>query len=366
MHFICSGTDLVEGLSIVSHALSAKTTMPILEGIYIEVSEDTISLMATDTLFTIQTKIPAKVLEEGIAVLPGRLLHDIVRRLPEGELVCQTDGSQVVLQCMGSRTVLQSMPPEEYPPMGDVDGPTLHMPQDMLRDLVRGCVFAVAVDETRPILTGCLVEMEGGDMRMVALDGFRFALRNIHVEDAADIERASMVVPGKALNDLSRILKDEGDVGITIAENRALFDLGATRVVTRLLEGEFIKYAQIIPQGQGIHCKVSRDELEQCLERASLMARAGKNNLVRLQITDEQMVITSNSETGNIRESLEIQLHGEELTIAFNVRFLTDIIKAIDTEYITMHFDSNVSPCVIKPVSGEAFVYLLLPVRVSA
>lgn len=366
MHYTCSSADMMEGLSTVTHALSAKTTLPILEGIYIEARENTISLMATDTLFTIQTHIPARVLEEGSVVLPGRLLHDIVRRLPDGELVCAQDGSQLILTCMGSRTAMQSMPPEEYPPLGDISGESIDLPQNELRDIIKGCVFAVAVDETRPILTGCLMEIGQGKLRMVALDGFRFAMRTIALESAQGEAIASMVVPGKALNDLSRILKDEGDVAITVAENQALFDLGNTRVVARLLDGEFIKYNQIVPQGQSIHCKVSREDLEQCLERASLMARAGKNNLVRLQIQDEQMIITSNADTGNIRESLPVQLYGEELSIAFNVRFLTDIIKAIDVEYVTMHFDSNVSPCVIKPVSGDAFLYLLLPVRVSA
>ncbi len=366
MHFICLSTDLMEGLSTVSHALSAKNTLPILDGIYIEARGEQVRLVATDTITTIETRIDAHIFEGGAAVLPGRLLHDIVRRLPDGEVDCEMDGSQVTMQCKGSRMTLQTMPTEEYPPIGGAEGQSVTLKQAVLRDIIRGTVFAVAVDETRPILTGCLFELEEDALKVIALDGFRFAMRKYDFEEGVRYLPASMIAPGKMLNDLSRILADEGDVNVIIGKNHAMFDMGNTRVIARLLEGEFINYRQIIPQGQKIHIKTERAALEECLDRASLMARAGKNNLVRMNISDDQMVITSNSETGNIRESLPIQLHGDELGIAFNVRFLSDIIKAIDADDITMHFDNNVSPCLVQPITGDAFLYLLLPVRVSA
>ena len=363
MRFTCDTNDLNASLSVVSRALAVRSPKPILEGILFESCDEGLRLTCTDLAMGIRTVIPASFEEEGRVVLPGRLLCEVVRKLPGGQVEFSvSDRLQATIRCASSRTNITGLDPVEYPELPPVSGHTFSLQQGMLKDMIGRTIFAIAVDESRPILTGCLLEIGREQMRVVALDGFRLAMREEAIEGPQ--QDVSAVVGGKVLADIAKILDDSDEpVAVCISGSHIRLNVGSTHIVARLLEGEFIRYRQILPQEWQTRVTISRADLGSAIDRASLIAREGKNNLVRFKIDGEMLEIASNSETGDTQETLNVTTEGKDLTIAFNVRYITDVLKALSDEEVVMRFNSNVSPCVICPTEGEAYLYLVLPVR---
>ena len=364
MRFTCDTNELNTALSIVSRALAVRSTKPILEGILFESCDEGLRLTCTDLALGIETLLPATFSEEGRAVLPGKLLCEIIRKLPGGPCdITVGERMQATIRCASIRTTINGFDPVEYPELPQVEGASFELPQNTLKDMVGRTLFAIAQDESRPILTGCLMEISQTEMRVVALDGYRLALRKENVVGPA--EPISAVVGGRVLGDIAKILADtEENVSLCFTRSHVRMNIGQTRVVARLLEGEFIRYRQILPEEWQTRVTVDRAELGSAIDRASLIAREGKTNLVCFKIDGEMLEVTSNSETGDMEEKMQVSTEGKDLTIAFNVRYITDVLKALSDEQIVMRFNSNVSPCVICPVEGESYLYLVLPVRV--
>ena len=365
MRFRCEVSKLMSGLSIANRALASRSSLQILEGVLLETCPQGLRLTCTDLALGIETVVAADIIEEGRAVLPGKLFGEIVRKLPDGTMEVSTnDNMAAQIRCQNSRTNLAGMNPLEFPELPQVeDGNLVSLPQNVLRDTIQKTCFAIATDETRPILTGCLLEITAAEIRLVALDGFRLALRV--VEHEQEIEPMQAVIPGKVLSELAKVLSDdEAPVGLNIGQTHLSVDMGVTRVVTRLLEGEYIRYRQILPADWQTRMKVQRDALEKAIDRASLIAREGKNNLVRFQISECQLTLSSNAELGDVEEQLDVDVEGKDIEIAFNVRYMSDVLKVLEEEEICLCFNSNVSPCVICPPEGNGYTYLVLPVRV--
>lgn len=364
MRFSCDTNDLNTSLSIVSRALAVRSPKPILEGILLESCEEGLRLVCTDLALGIQTVIPASFSEEGRAVLPGKLLCEIVRKLPGGNCTISiSDRLQATIRCASIRTTISGFDPVEYPELPMVTGQSFSMPQNILRDMIGRTLFAIAVDESRPILTGCLMEIGRNEMRMIALDGFRLAMRQETVSGPeSDV---SAVVGGKVLSDIAKILADtDEEVALCFSPSHVQMNMGATHIVARLLEGEFIRYRQILPQAWQTRVAVRTGELSSAIDRASLIAREGKSNLVCFKIDGDTLTVSSNSENGDMEEKIDVTTEGNDLTIAFNVRYITDVLKAISDDEVFMRFNSNVSPCVVCPTEGDGYLYLVLPVRV--
>lgn len=365
MHFSCNVADMVSGLSVVTRALAVRSPMQVLEGVLLETRDEGLRLTCTDLGLGIETLIPAKIEEPGCAVLPGRLFHEMVRKLPGEEMQVKiSDSFSATIRYQQSRTTLAGMNPGDYPELAQVeDGSTLTLPQNTLRDMIQKTCFSIATDETRPILTGCLMEIDETEIRLVALDGFRLALRRIRHEQTLTPTQA--VIPGKVLGELAKVLGDTDEpVSLQIGKTHLSADMGQTRVVTRLLEGEFIRYQQILPTEWQTRIRVRRDDLDHAIDRASLIAREGKNNLVRFDVAEHTLTLTSNAELGEVYEQMEILTEGKDIEIAFNVRYVSDVLRVLEDEYISLRFNTNVSPCVLCPPEGESYLYLVLPVRV--
>lgn len=363
MRFSCDTNDLNTSLSIVSRALAVRSPKPILEGILLESCEQGLRLTCTDLALGIETTIPATFIEEGRAVLPGKLLCEIVRKLPGGACdISVSDRLQATIRCASIRTTITGFDPVEYPELPQVSGASFSMPQSTLRDMIGRTLFAIAVDESRPILTGCLMEVGRSEMRVVALDGFRLAMRKENIEGPeSDV---SAVVGGKVLGDIAKILGDtDEEVALCFSRSHLGLNIGATHIVARMLEGEFIRYRQILPQEWQTRVAVRSGELGSAIDRASLIAREGKSNLVCFKIDGDTLTVTSNSENGDMEERIDVTTEGNDLSIAFNVRYITDVLKAISDDEVYMRFNSNVSPCVVCPTDGDSYLYLVLPVR---
>ena len=363
MKFTCEKSILQNSISTVQKAVTGKSTMPILQGILINALENEIILSASDKDLSIETKFATEVFENGSIVVDAKLFGEIIRKLPNDVIQINTIGNNTVeIICQKSKFNLIYMNADDFPEMPKINEDMFFkVSQKILKNMIKGTIFATAQDETRPILTGILFEVKNDKLNLVALDGYRLALISEYINNENTI---SVVIPGKTLSEVSKILNDDDiDVNITFTPNHILFSLNETRIISRLLEGEFIKYSSIIPNEFNLKIITKRDELMNCLERASLLAKEGNTNLIKLSIEDDNMVITSNSQLGMVREEINIILQGQPLQIAFNSKYLIDVLKNMEDEEISMEFSSSVSPCIIKNREKDNCTYLVLPVR---
>ncbi|MEG0613746.1 MAG: DNA polymerase III subunit beta [Clostridium sp.] len=365
MKFLIEKNLLQDAISDVQKAITGKSTLPILQGIYISAKDNFITLIGSDIEVSIETKIPANIIEEGEVVLDSKIFGEIIRKLPNDIIeISKLSNTELELACQKSNVQLVYLNPNEYPTLPSIEEDVvLTVSQKKLKNMIKSTIFAIAQDDTRPILTGVLLEIKENKLNMVALDGFRVALKS---ESMNCKSKKESVIPGKTLAEVSKILKDNDEnVQITFTRNHILFNFANTKVISRLLEGDFIKYESIIPKEHNLKVIVNRNEILGCIERASLMAKDGNTNLVKFDIYEDTLVVTSNSQLGKAREEMQIILQGEGIKIAFNSKYLIDVFKIMDGDNIIMEFTSPVSPCVIKNQESDNNVYLLLPVRVA-
>lgn len=362
MWFNCEKEILQDAINTVQRATSSRTTYPILEGILIKAIDGKVVLTATDLDLGIETFIEADVKQKGSIVLNSKLFGEFIRKLPNDLITIKMEENNVYIRCHKSEFVIVGNNPDEFPALPSINENIMYeISQDILRNMIRQTIFAVAQDETRPILTGVLFEIKSGVLNFVALDGYRLALKSCEIGNAGDI---SAVIPGKTLNEISKILEPtDNTVKITFTPNHILFNLDNTKIISRLLDGEFINYRQIVPDEYRLRVKVNTMELLDSIERASLLAREGKTNLVKFEISDDKMVITSNSQMGKVYEEVNIELEGEGIKIAFNSKYFLDVLRVIDSDEIYLEFSTSVSPCLVKKCDSNSYIYLVLPVR---
>lgn len=363
MQFFTTKSNLVHAVNTVQKAVSNKSTLPILEGILFEANDGTLSLLGTDMELGIKTKLEGTIKEEGSIVLSARLISEIARKLPDGVVTfASTQKNSIKITCQQSAFQLQGEAGEDFPKMPEVQGiDPVEIPKELFRSLVKETIFCVAKSENIPVLTGELLEMENGEIKLVALDGYRLALRKGKIDQGIHIKE---IIPERTMQELHRLLSmNDQDLLISTTKNQALFTIGDTVMVSNLLQGEYINYKQIIPENSTTKVRVQTLELLASCERASLMARDGKNNLIKMHFNQGGLEIQSHSEMGNLQEILPVEVQGDPLKIAFNCTYFIEALKAISEEEVLLEFTTAVSPCVIRPVDGEYFTYLILPVR---
>lgn len=364
MKFICSKENLLEGINIVQKAVSSKTTFPILEGILLE-ADDKIKLTGNDLEIGIECYVEADVKSTGRIVLNSRMFGDIIRRLPDAEILIEVkENDVVVIECESSLFEIRGMSPEGFPALPSIEKVNgIRISQKVIKEMIKQTIFAVSVDENRPILTGSLFEYKSGSLTIVSIDGYRLALRRL-LQDS-QVQDCNMVIPGKTLNEISKIIQPiDDELTIYATENQILFDMGNCTMVSRLLEGEYLNYSGIIPKEHETMVTVNTKELLACFERASLIIVNDERRYpVNLDISDDMMVITCNTEIGNVREEIRVEMDGKKLDIAFNPRYFIDALKVIENETVNIYFTTSIGPCTIKPVQGDDFAYLVLPIR---
>ena len=367
MKFTCNQQTLTKALNTVSKAVSTRTTIPILKGILIEAKNGQITMSASDLEISIKKTINADVIEEGSVVVVSKLFGDIIRKLPnEDIIITETEDSNILISTSYTEFTVVTMALDEFPSIGDNQEPisTISLNGELFREMIRKTSFAASVDESKGTLVGILTEMKSDSIDMVSLDGFRLAHTSKPMVNGGD---CSFIIAAKIMNELSKITSDELDADIvrnSLGEKRALVEVGTTEVVIRIMEGDYIRYRDIIPKDSTTKVTINRGALLESIERASLLAKEGKNNLIKMSIKDGKIIITSRSEEGNVKEEIVIDKEGDNLEIGFNSKFVIDSLKAIDDDDIVLYFKSGISPCVIRPVSGNEYEYLVLPVRI--
>lgn len=368
MRFFVDTNEFNAGISTVIKALPSRTTVAILEGIFMKAAGNTLLLRCTDLNIQIETVIAATVEEEGAIVLPGRLFSEMVRKLTGDMTSVDVKKNTASIESGRFKTTLQGENAADFHTMSDVERDlVVNIKPEALKRMVRCSIFAAAQDDSKPILTGALMEIENGTASLVALDGYRLALRRESVSGLKDAqnENAHMVIPARSLLEIARILPDEGDeTSVVFSRTHVMADIGATRITARLMEGEFIKYKQILPETHSTRVLVNRKELMESIDRVALMARESKSNLIKFTISGSSIAITANSEIGHSSEDVEAKVIGNDIEIAFNARYFTDVLRVLEDEEIYLDMINNISPCVVRPVNGESFYYLILPVRI--
>ena len=372
MHFRVQTDEMNYGLSMVTRAIAARPVKQVYDGVLIETTDEALVLSCTDGEISVKARVNAIVEEDGCALLPAKLFAEMVRKQPAGEVDVRTDERmRAQIRSRGSNTSMACMAAEDFPDISDIPGEhVINLPCNRLRDAIGRVLFAVSTDESRKILTGVLMEVRPEETLLVGLDGFRLALQRIQAENQLPATAAkgvvSAVVPGRIMGEVGKMLPDSEDAAqITFNSSHIMFSFGPVRVYATLLTGEFIDYQKILPTAWTTEAMVMRSLFSDAIDRCSLMAREGKNNLIYLHLLpDGRMEMTANADRGDVHEEMDIGFEGNELSIAFNSRYLTDIIHTIDGERLCMCFNSNVSPCMIKPVEGNAFTFLVLPVRI--
>ena len=368
MKIICNGNDLSDAVGKVLKAVGVRTTNPILEGIKLTAEAGTLTLTATDLELAIEKSISADVKIEGEAVVPGKFFGEFVKKLTKEQIeLSLNDKNQLKIRYDDSEGMLQCMNVADFPQIKELsDGQNFVIIKKEFRDLINKIAFSVSVDDARPMLKGVLLEIDEVSITGVALDGYRLAKCVKPVEKTSAM--MSAVVPARCISEIARLMEDSDDpVSVAIQKNYMLVDLLHTRITTRLMDGDFINYKQIIPTAFASVVTLASEQFEAGLERAILLARSDKNNLVRFDIREGTMMLSSNSDIGNITEKIVIKLDGDDLAIAFNARYFTELLRNVQCENIVIKFTSAVSPCVVVPSGAEEdFLYLILPVRMAS
>ncbi|WAW14919.1 DNA polymerase III subunit beta [Peptostreptococcus equinus] len=366
MNILCNQKKLANAISIAQKAINNRSNVEMFKGLLFSAKGNILTITGYDNEISIKTNIEAQVNTEGDFVVNSRLIGDIIRKLPDTFISIETDDDyNVFVNCANSRFKIKGIASEDFPRQSEISMENMiSFDQTEMRNMIRQTVFATANEPINPTLAGELFEIRNNDINMVAVDGYRLAVRKSNIDNKQDSE-INVIIPGTTLHHLTSLLTDEGEFYIGVDDKNIIFKLANTQIVARLIEGNFTKYENLLPKEYITKIKIDTRELQNSIERAALLFSGDRNNLIKISVTDKMMVITSNTENGNAYEEIEIEFEGENIEIAFNSRYLLEGIKNIDSERIYMEFGGSVNPCIIKPVDGVEYIYLLLPVRVN-
>ena len=367
MKLICSKSNLLHGVNIVSKAVPTRTTMAILECILIDASANEIKLTANDMELGIETKIEGEIAERGVIALDAKIFSEIVRKLPDSDVTIETDASfKTTITCEKAKfnIVGKSGDDFSYIPYIERNGPIV-MSQFTLKEVIRQTIFSIADNDNNKLMTGELFEIEENDLKVVSLDGHRISIRNIELKN--NYSHKKVVVPGKTLQEVSKILPGsaEDEVSIFLTDNHIVFEFENTTVVSRLIEGEYFKIEQMLSSDYETKVKINKRELLDCIDRATLLVKEGDKKPIIMNITDGTMELKINSFIGSMNEDIDIAKEGKDILIGFNPKFFIDALRVIDEEEVTLYMVNPKAPCFIKDDEGT-FIYLILPVNFNA
>jgi DNA polymerase-3 subunit beta len=365
LNIVCTKNELLNGINIVLKAVPVRTTLPILECILIIAENNFIKLLANNLEMAIETsQINAQVKEIGRVAVDAKKFFEIIKSLPDGDVSLKNNNSLFIIKGGRSEFKISSQTGNDFPELPEVDKSICYkiLASD-LKDMIKETIFSVSLDESRPVLMGELFEIKNQEIIMVALDGFRIAFRNINIDE--NYESMEAIIPSKTLSEILKVLPNSGNISIYFTEKHALFELDQCKIVTRLIEGKFLNYENIFVEKYNIIVKVNRQSFLESIARASLIAITNKKNPVELEIKKDIIIITSNTDLDTSYEELPAEINGGELKIAFNPKYLIDVLRVISSEKVAMQFTDELSPCVIKPDNNLNSKYLILPLRLN-
>lgn len=365
MNIICDKQLLTEAVANVSRAVSSKNTLAALEGVLLQAHGNRLDLTGYDLELAISTSIDAQVAEEGEIVLTARIFLDMIRRMPSDTVSIVSD-DKMLTQVKGSMTeyTILGIPAAEFPELPAVtQAVPVTLGKDTLKNMIDQTLFAVATNDAKPAHMGSLFEMKDGLLNVVAVDGYRLALRREKVASGEDLY---FIVPGKSLQEVSKLIRDdEGDVALSVSKRHIIFEIGGYRIVSRLLEGDFLDYRAAIPEGGSTEIRISTKELISAIDRTSLLISDNIKSPLRLQFTDGLIRISCSTALGKAYDEISCRQEGDDVEIGFNSRYMVEALKASDCDELRLVLNGSLSPIKLMPLDGDAFVFLVLPVRLK-
>lgn len=371
--------ELNEAIGHVSKAISSRTTIPILSGIKIDADASGVTLTASDTDISIQSFIPIEkeglsiieLQQKGSVVLPAKFFVEMIRKMPSQSIEIDVkDGFQTLIRSGQSEVQLIGLDPEEYPLLPKIESSKmLHIPSDLLKAMIKQTSFAVSTNESNPILTGVLWNVNEGQMKMISCDRHRLASREAKIETEPGFRISNTVISGKTLNELSKILPDQNSlIDIVFSDNQVLFKIHNILFYTRILDGTYPDTTKLIPQSFQTEIVVNTKQLAEAIDRAYLLSREDKTNIVRLIMKEDQTIEISSSSTelGKVTEQISAhKMTGELLRISFNSKYMLDSLKVLDSDFILIGFTGSMQPIIIKPEDSSNILQLILPYRTT-
>ncbi len=372
MKFTCDRNVLTEAINISQKAVASRSTLPVLEGLLIKATDGKVIITGNDLEIGIECILEAEIEYEGSIVVNSRLFGDIIRKMSGDVVSIDVNSNNVTnIKCGNSKFNITGIEANEFPEINRFDVEyDITLTQKQLKELVRHTIFAVGTNESKMILTGCLLEASGNNVNMVAVDGFRLAYKKITCENNAVsgvMGDVSLVIPSKSLNELIKIIDDsEEEIKIFCSEKNVRFEFNNVIFTSRLLEGDYIDYKKIIPSDYRTTIKTSSREFINAVERASLVITSEvTKSPVIINIEDGEVKINCETQIGKVEEFIPVEMTGDAIQIGFNNRYLLDALKATNTEEIKFSFIGSTNPCLISPVEGDDFKYIVLPVRLK-
>lgn len=372
MKFICEKDKMLKALNSVTKAVAIRTTMPILEGILIQTNDNNVKLTTNDLEIGIEYVINKCSIEEnGATVVNATMFTEIIRRLPDTEIhISVNEKNLLVIECEGSLYKLATMNPDDFPELPKINiENSIEIEQNTLKDMISKTIFAVSNEENRPIFTGCLFEISNNKLNVVAVDGFRLAWKSKFLQNK--VNNFSAVIPGRTLNEINKIILDSFDlIKIGVAKNQALFEMENCKIVTRLLDGEFLNYSSVIPENWETRIRVNKTTLQNCFERISLISSSviekEKKYPVKVSIDIGKIIISCTNQTGEAKEEIFVTTEGKNIEAGFNPKYFLDALRAIDDEEIFVDLGTSISPCIIRPVEEDGdYTYMILPIKLK-
>ncbi|AVX19221.1 DNA polymerase-3 subunit beta [Carboxydocella sporoproducens DSM 16521] len=365
MHIYTSREALLQGVSAVQRAVASKTTMPILSGIKLETVDDKLIFSATDLEIAIQATINITTITSGAVVVPAKYFTEMVRKLPDTKIEIKVDelSHQLTVMYGNSQLKLNGYDPQAYPLIPQIEADKVFsIRSELLRQMLKQVIFAVGVENNRPVFQGILFDCYQDNLTLVATDTHRLAMRKGKWSQG-NVEEFSAIVPGKTMNELLRLLPEEEEVKLSFSQNQLAIQLPNIIMFSRLIEGQFPAYKQVIPSQWKSRLRVKTRELLETAERATLLAQDGTST-IKLIVKQYQLEVNSaSSSVGTLKEEIPIYLEGEETQITFNTKYLIDVLRNLDSEELTMDLTGSISPGIIRPLENENYLYLLLPLR---
>ena len=367
MKLICSKQNLLYGVNIVSKAVPTRTTMAILECILIDASANEIKLTANDMELGIETKIEGQIEERGIIALDAKIFSEIVRKLPDSDVTIETDSNfKTTITCEKAKFNIVGKSGDDFSYIPFIErNESVHISQFTLKEVIRQTIFSIADNDNNKLMTGELFEINENELKVVSLDGHRISIRKIQLKE--NYEHKKVVVPGKTLQEVSKILPGNADseVDIYITENHIVFEFDNTTVVSRLIEGEYFKIEQMLSSDYETKVKINKRELLDCIDRATLLVKEGDKKPIIMNVTDDSVQLKNNSFIGSMDEEIDVKKDGKDILIGFNPKFFIDALRVIDDEEVALYMVNPKAPCFIKD-DDETYIYLILPVNFNA
>lgn len=366
MKFTCNTYDLSEACQIVQRAASAKTPISSVEGILLSAENGTLTLTGYDLEMGITTSIPCTIEDSGKIVVNAHMFSETIRKLPGNIVNVDSDARQIAdIRCGDFKTKIIGMSSEDFPELPSIiGGYEVEIDQAILKDMIRKTIFSAAVKDTKVVHTGIKFELEENHLRLIAVDGVRLAIRNETVEYTG--EPLSFIVPAKTLNEVMKLL-EEGDkkVNISVGKRHIIFNIGAYEIISRLLDGEFLKYKSAIPSTTKTVVTVDTSKFADSIDRTSLILADRLKSPIKCVFTNNQIVLSSNASIGTSTDKINVEIEGDDCTIGFNNKYMLDVLKVCDTDFVKIMLNGPISPILVVPTEGDSFIFLILPVRLK-